>query len=1182
MATGTKKHRVPALLAGVMLIVGLILVAGRWPATAADKVPKGPAAAMHLTLAQFDDCRALAMRGLKQVQDLKTVCLYGRGFGLDMPEAAPEDMLVEGLWLFDYLDAMDLTGTSLVSYAAAKDHPHLAEELAAFRGFTGEAARRALAYYDLTAKALADAKTKVNQAAQAKGKFAIKKLPADPVVKGPNESIAGDGFRLGWSWSVLPRPESQLGRHYQQHGYTRERFFERAKAHGVDYICPTDGDLFAWRVVEPKPGKFDWSRADEVLALLKKHNLALWLPLPVNKSTPPKWLGFDLGTQAVLVDAKGKPLRGRGRGSGSFGSIRSPEPSTQAPNLFNEKVREAFAKYVKALIQHVRESGVPIIAIDLGGGGLAHGGVRYGGPEAEARKKAWIARTKPLPALAEVLWRQHDYVEYFRPAVAAVRKAAPKIPLVLQSSPSAERNQVRNDQDNELIIRELGVVPYGGSTQSIWDDLRRAMSDTHFGAASTHSGGGNAFAQYAFSGYIHGSHVVHSWPVPMLRGFFWADHMLYPDFRAQWSTLLDWRNFHERAQGMAPEMRYTVPKPQAAILWSRTSDFYQSFDTDWGGGTYGFSTGRANYHRVEAIGWDRLLNMVNLGHDFVTERQAAAGALDRYQLLVLPAVQALPKDVVEAIRRFVRAGGKVIATSAPALFDDKMKKAAPGQLADVFGADFERFIGRTMIAGTSLKNTAVHEAVYQVQRSPKASDLKRTLFCTFKPRTDADVLEQFTSGKPAVVRNRFGKGQAVVFGYAVGREFFMSDTYHMHYGHNWADFPNGSVFQQGVCNYIEGLFKKIGFQPAGVVSYELAPRSADRAAGWPVWQWPRKGGGYRDFTWRTCTRRDGTVGRQYGHTEPRSVEIGWRGRKGNPNRYMTVFSREGAYGFGPGVVHFAAISKQLKIEIFRTDVSRVYDLSLGVAVPTKIEKGRTTLHTTIEPSMARMLVLATGDDQTIRLYPGRRKRRGTDADLRKSVAWTAMAKAGPANHILIGPKDIAAFLAQRGPKGVTISCESPMWLPAARKLAAALKARYAKAVRITRNSPRIKGDYNGLGVWRDEAHRLIEHPDVILGNRTESHYIASLLSSPVVRPRQQFTFTAPLPIVTTHTFPGPGRSAVTLTRPYGKKAVSAPGRIYTEVPTKVRSLIIGGSDSAGVNAGTDAVIALLKSTAKTK
>jgi len=380
---------------------------------------------------------------------------------------------------------------------------------------------------------------------------------------------------------------------------------------------------------------------------------------------------------------------------------------------------------------------------------------------------------------------------------------------------------------------------------------------------------------------------------------------------------------------------------------------------------------------------------------------------------------------------------------------------------------------------------------------------------------------------------------------------------------------------------------KMNFQPMGVVAYEWAPRSADRAAGWPAWQWPRTGGGYPEYVWKTCSLQGSTVGRQWGHADPRSVETAFRAREGNPNLYMTLFSREGSYGLDPGVVHFAAISKLLKMEVHRQDIRHLYDLSVGCPVPTKIEKARTTFHTMIEPSMARMFVLATADD-TVRLYEGKRQRGGADAELRYSVGTAAAAARPLPDHVVVGGEAIAQFLDERGPNGIAVNCESPMWMASARKLAKAIEAKYGKPVRVTRNSPRIEGSHNWLGVWRHEAHRFIERPEIILGNRTESHYVAAYCTSPCVSPesQQRPIAEAPLPIVTTHSFPGPGRCAVTLTRPYYKRKLDWRANVkegesdprvrgWVETPAPHRSLVIGGSDAAGVDAGVDAVIGLL-------
>jgi len=1034
--------------------------------------------------------------------------------------------------------------------------------------------------------------------------FDIEKLPLDPVAEGPNEKIAGDGFRLGWSWAVEPHEDADLARYFKQHGYTIDRLYDRAAAYGIDYICPTDGDIFTWRYVEPEEGRFDWSRADSVLGRLKKYGLSLWLCVVVNQSSPPEWLQQKLGNAAVLIDDAGNPIRGRVASGGSFGSSNAPARVANPPNIFNAEVATAFSKYVTALLEHIRESGVPVVAVEVGSSDI-----EYGGPEAEARKQEWLKNNRHAPpepqteaeqrlaVVDDVRWRQHDYVEYFRPVITAVRAAAPDLPIAMQSGDAGEGNTARSSRNNELLVRELGVVPYGGSTQSIWDDMRRGLSSTHFSACNTHSGGGNAFSQYAFSGYMHGSYVLHTWPVPMLRAFFWPDHLLYPDFRPKWSTLFDWRRFQERAQGMAPEMRHTVPAPQTAVLLSATTDIYQSFTSDWSGGTYGFGQRPSNYHRIGCVGWDRLLNMINLTHDFVTERQVREGALSRYELLIMPAVQALPADIVRAVRQYVQDGGKVIATSAPAVYGADMQQKGAGRLADVFGAQLDEFIGKAVIADSALKSPSNNEALFgrwsggnvfseeRVQGIEQHSDSKRNLYCTFKA-DGGTVLARFTDGRPAIIQNQFGNGLATVIGYPVGREWFLSDTYHMHYGHNWADWPNGSMFQQGISLYIENLLKKMNFRPEGVVAQEYSPRPIGEDAGWPAWKWTRKGGGYRDYVWKTSTLPGTTARGRMGNAEPRSVEIAFRAREGNPNRYMTIFNREGAYGFDPGVVHFAAISKTLKLEINRQDIRNLYDVSAGCAVPFNIERERTTVNTMIEPSMARMFVLST--DGKIRLYEGRRERAGGDAELRGKVAVQAAVEYEPTQSVVIGRQDIAGFLNVRGPEGITISCESPMWLPSARKLAQAIEARYGKPARITRNSPRIQGAHNSLSTWRDESHTFIERPDIILGNRTESHYVAALCLYAASRPAgdHQNVHDALLPVVTTHTFPGPGRCAVTLTRPYYKRKMgwnpnAGPEsdqnvRLYAETPPKWRGLIVGGSDPAGVDAGVEEVVKLLK------
>ena len=140
-------------------------------------------------------------------------------------------------------------------------------------------------------------------------------------------------------------------------------------------------------------------------------------------------------------------------------------------------------------------------------------------------------------------------------------------------------------------------------------------------------------------------------------------------------------------------------------------------------------------------------------------------------------------------------------------------------------------------------------------------------------------------------------------------------------------------------------------------------------------------------------------------------------------------------------------SKQLAIQVDRGDVTGIYDISLGCAVPFEKKGGSLTLQTMIEPSMARMLALST--DGVIRLYEGNRVHGGlSDEQVCEAVKKIAAGREKPREHVVIGEKQIIEFLAERGPEGISISAEQPTFMPAARKLAEAIRKAFGKEARI--------------------------------------------------------------------------------------------------------------------------------------
>ena len=294
-----------------------------------------------------------------------------------------------------------------------------------------------------------------------------------------------------------------------------------------------------------------------------------------------------------------------------------------------------------------------------------------------------------------------------------------------------------------------------------------------------------------------------------------------------------------------------------------------------------------------------------------------------------------------------------------------------------------------------------------------------------------------------------------------------------------------------------------------------------------------------------------------------------RKREGNPNIYLTVFNREGGVGGAdPGVIHYESTSKNVGLKLRCGDVQRIYDLSLGCAVP--FTKSRVlfedspvvTFNIMIEPAMARMFVIAV-NDETIRVYSGDRERGRDDETIRQAVGELAT-DALPPEHVVLGFGEIDKFLTGRAGQGITISAESPLYVPAAKRLASVIRKAYHTKVRVTRTSPRMSGPHD----------IYIERPDILLGSHNESHHIAV---KKVFLQRGSDYHTARLPVFASHTFPGPGRSITALTRSYKQRVLEGTNEFKETEFNQLgfRHVVIGASSAHGLRTGIENLIRVI-------
>lgn len=120
--------------------------------------------------------------------------------------------------------------------------------------------------------------------------------------------------------------------YYPEHW--NERFWDRhiglMKQYGIDWVRIGE---FAWSVVEPREGEYDFSIFDKAISKLKENGIKVILGTPT--ATPPAWLVRKF-PEILPVDFKGKVRE--------FGSRRHYTPNSKVYRDYSAKITEEYAK----------------------------------------------------------------------------------------------------------------------------------------------------------------------------------------------------------------------------------------------------------------------------------------------------------------------------------------------------------------------------------------------------------------------------------------------------------------------------------------------------------------------------------------------------------------------------------------------------------------------------------------------------------------------------------------------------------------------------------------------------------------------------------------------------------------------------------------------------------------------
>jgi len=182
----------------------------------------------------------------------------------------------------------------------------------------------------------------------------------------------------------------------------------------------------------------------------------------------------------------------------------------------------------------------------------------------------------------------------------------------------------------------------------------------------------------------------------------------------------------------------------------------------------------------EFSGWARLLIEEHLPYDIVTaERIASAADLQNYDLIVLPNAANLGAPFCAAVRDYVRAGGRVLATAETSLWDEKGARRGDYALGDVLGITSR---------GSSEGHFAVErpgepEPASGVFQQVRASGRITSRYVAVDPAGSVsgaeDPLPMAVSDWPVVTAGAFGRGEAWYVAFDIGRYFTMHGDEHI-------------------------------------------------------------------------------------------------------------------------------------------------------------------------------------------------------------------------------------------------------------------------------------------------------------------------------------------------------------------------------------------------------------------